>query len=530
MQEPNVVVILADDLGFSDLGCFGGEIQTPNIDSLAAHGVRMSNFYVTPRCSPSRASLLTGRHPHEVGIGILTSDDRPRGYPGSLDQDVPTLGGELRDAGYETCLTGKWHLSADVSRPDGSWPRRRGFDDFFGIMTGSSSYFQPRPLYRNETRVDDLAGSDDFYFTTAITDHAEGFVRRSHGRDNPFFLYVAYTAPHWPLHAPPDAVEANRGRFDAGWDELREQRMRSCVEQGILPAGTTPSPRDPREPSWDDAPDPGWEARRMEVYAAQIELMDRGVGRLVDTLEELGELENTLILIMSDNGACDVPFEATPVAAFKDADTCPRTTRAGAPVKVGNDPSITPGPEDTFSTYGRAWANLSNTPFRLYKKWVHEGGIAAPLVAHWPQGGLVGGAVDHTPSQLTDIMPTILAAAGRPDLRSTGVSLLPQWRGHENHRSSERSLYWEHVGNAAIRRGRWKLVREQGRPWELYDLDADRCELEDRADGLPELVAELRAEWARWAARSGVIPWPVVTELYRERGQDARQAEGFPAR
>lgn len=527
MRRPNILVILADDMGYSDLGCFGGEIRTPRIDALAERGVRMSDFYVTPRCSPSRASLLTGRHPHGVGIGILTSDDRPRGYPGSLDPTVPTLGGVLGEAGYATCVTGKWHLASDTATANGSWPTRRGFDDFYGIMTGSSSYFQPRPLYRDEARVDDDARVDDFYFTDAVTAHAEEFIRAAHERDTPFFVFAAYTAPHWPLHAPPDAIAKTKGRYDAGWDALRETRVRSAIRQGVLDPRTTPSPRDSREPAWADAPDREWEARRMEVYAAQIERLDEGVGRLVDTLEQLGELEDTLILVLSDNGACDVPFDTTDVAAFKDADTCPRTTRDGRPVRVGNDPAIIPGPEDTFTTYGRAWANLSNTPFRLYKKWVHEGGIAAPLIAHWPLGGFGDGAVVRTPAQLTDILPTILDATdcALPD-GVAGASLLPEWRSEA---VDERTLYWEHVGNAAIRRGRYKLVREQGLPWELYDLHADRCELEDLATRLPEIASELEAEWARWAEQNGVLPWSTVTEIYRDRGQDERQAEGFPA-
>jgi len=525
-SRPHVVLVVADDMGYSDLGCFGAEIATPALDRLGRAGVRLTRFYNTTRCSPSRASLLTGLHPHQTGIGILTNDDRPHGYPGSLNHRCVTLAEVLREAGYQTCLSGKWHLASEVWTPSDAWPTRRGFEQFFGTLSGCGSYYRPTTLTRGETGAEPEAAAPGFFYTDAIASEAEAFVRERAARtDAPFFLYVAFTAPHWPLHAPAADIARYRGVFDAGWDELREARLGRLVAEGLLPATTTPSDRDPSQPAWSSTPDHAWQLTRMQAYAAQIDRMDRGIGRIVAALAETGALEHTLFLFLSDNGASAeaLPFED--VERFRRrASIVPPATWAGAPLRIGNTPHIEPGPEDTYASYGRAWANLSNTPFRFYKRWVHEGGIATPLIVHWPAGGLGPGIV-HTPFQLTDVVPTVLEATGvsypatypgRDVLPLEGRSMLLALRGGA---VEPATLYWEHIGNAAIRRGRWKLVREHGSPWELYDIDVDRAELVDMAARHPDVVTDLAAAWETWANRVGVIPWERVQELYRREGK-----------
>lgn len=499
-SRPNVIVILADDLGYSDLGCFGGEVATPNIDRIGREGVRFTEFYNTARCSPSRASLLTGQHPHRTGVGVLTDDERPGGYAGTLSRDYLTLAERFKAEGYATCLSGKWHLSAQTKTPEDSWPTRRGFDEFYGILGGAGDYFHPRDLWRGEEQLP-TPTDPGYYFTDAIGEHAADFVRQ-HAATDPFFLYLAFTAPHWPLHAREEDIEANDGAFAAGWDELRPRRLARLVEEGLLPADTELSERDPSQPAWTDVENREWEARRMTVYAAQIASMDRAVGLVLDTLEQRGALDDTLILFLSDNGACaeEMPPEDAP--RFRERQ--PSHTPDGTPLEIGNDPTIVPGGETSYASYGHAWANLSNTPFRLYKRWVHEGGISTPLLARWPRA-LEAGRIVRAPFQLTDITPTLLAAAGiSADPELPGTSMLAAARGEDP--VAEHTLYWEHIGNRAIRRGRWKLVREEGGDWELYDMTTDRSELHDLAEEHPGLVDELCAEWQRWADANGVLP------------------------
>jgi arylsulfatase A-like enzyme len=527
VSPPNVVLILADDLGYSDLGCYGGEIRTPSLDRLAMGGVRLTGFHNTARCSPSRASLLTGLHPHQTGIGILTNDDRPRGYPGSLNDRCLTMAEVLGAAGYATCLSGKWHLCGDMRHPNGAWPTRRGFDRFFGTLTGCGSYYNPGTLTRGERNAEAEALDPGFFYTDAISTEAVAFVQEHRARDpdRPFFLYAAYTAPHWPLHAPEEDIRAYDGMFDDGWDALRQHRMERLLQLGIAEAGTKLSDRDPTQPAWDDEPHKRWQARRMQAYAAQVERMDRGIGRIVDALERTGCRDDTLVVFLSDNGASPERLPITPALRFRQrSDIVRNFTRGGDLVDVGNDPEVMPGAEDTYASYGRAWANLSNTPFRYYKKWVHQGGIAAPFIVHWPAGGLLDGRTVPTPFQLTDVLPTVLEATGVPwpggdrqcePLPPEGRSMLGALRGGV---AEPGTLYWEHCGNAAIRRGRWKLVRAHPEPWELYDIDADPTELVDLAGDRPRLVAELAAEWERWAGRVGVVPFDEIVAFYRERG------------
>jgi arylsulfatase A-like enzyme len=534
-DRPNFVLIVADDLGYSDLGCYGGEIATPVLDALADDGVRFSQFYNTARCSPSRASLLTGLHPHQTGVGILTNDDRPVGYLGSLNDRCVTMAEVLGDAGYATFLAGKWHLASDVWNPNGSWPTRRGFRGFYGTLTGCGSYFWPGTLTRGEQPAEYEPLGREYYYTDAITAEATRFVRRqaTNAPEQPFFLYVAHTAPHWPLHALPEDIDRYAGTFDAGWDVLRERRMKRLVEAGLVSPDTSLSARDPTQPSWEDEPDQDWQLQRMRAYAAQVDRMDQGIGLLVDALRETGALDNTLIIFLSDNGASHEDLPKGTLEQFRRRSDIVRiTTRDGRPVRFGNTPGLTPGAEDTYASYGRAWANLSNTPFRYYKRWVHEGGIATPFIVHWPAGGLRGGKVVHDPFQLVDILPTVLEAAGasypaeragRAVTPQEGRSMLPALRGEP---VGDATLFWEHTGNCAVRRGRWKLVRAHPDPWELYDMTIDRAETRDLAHAEPEIVAQLSRAFDEWATRVGVIPWERTVELYAKRGGTEEDAAG----
>lgn len=530
-DRPDIILILADDMGFSDIASYGGEIATPSLDRLAADGIRMTQFYNTARCSPSRASLMTGLHPHQVGVGILNFDDLPDGYPGDLSAECATIAEVLSGSGYATYLSGKWHLSVDMENPNPSWPTRRGFDRFFGTLEGAGSFYQPRTLMRDEVNIEDEAAEPGWFYTDQITENAVGFLREHHQQqpDRPAFMFVSYTAPHWPLHAHDEDIERYRGRFDAGWDQLRTERLERLVEQGIIDPDWLLSPRDERVPAWTEVEQQQWQARRMETYAAQVDRMDQGIGRIVAELERSGRLDNTIVVFLSDNGGCAEEMPPEKVAEFVTAFVPMKmTTQRGENVVPGNVPGLDPGPESTYQSYGRSWANLSNTPFREYKHWVHEGGIATPFIVHWPaglaQGDLAGGGLCTEPAQLVDVLPTLIAAGGasyparrdgHPVPGMEGVDLLPAWRGGG---TPERDLFWEHEGNCAIRRGRWKLVRKYRHDWELYDIQADRTELHDLAAEHPELVAELSEAYGEWAQRCGVIPREDVLRIYAERG------------
>ncbi|MBO0877128.1 MAG: arylsulfatase [Pseudonocardia sp.] len=528
-DQPDIVIVLADDMGFSDIGCYGGEVRTPNLDRLAGAGVRLTQFYNTARCSPSRASLLTGLHPHQTGIGILNYDDSPDGYSGTLNDRCVTIAEVLGSTGYATYLSGKWHLANDIRTANGDWPTRRGFQHFYGTLSGAGSYYQPDTLTRGERNIERESDDPDFYYTDAISDNAVNFVKQHHEQqpEDPMFLYVAYTAPHWPLHAREEDIARYAGRFVDGWDSLRPRRLRRLVDMGIISPDWPLSDRDPLVPAWADTPNQDWEALRMAVYAAQIDRMDQGIGRIVDELESAGRLRNTLFVFLSDNGGCaeEMPPEDAEEFVSGFVAFSPHT-RDGREVVPGNAPGLTPGPETTYSTYGRAWANLSNTPFREYKHWIHEGGIATPFIVHWPAGLGTEPAMLSTPHQLTDVMATVLDVAGveyptrfadREVLPLEGVSMLSSLRGGVT--DPDRTLYWEHEGNSGVRRGSWKLVRKHGQDWELYDMGRDRTELDDRAREHPDLVADLACAYERWARRCGVLPWDQVLELYEKRGR-----------
>jgi arylsulfatase A-like enzyme len=531
-DSPNILIILNDDMGFSDIGCYGGEIETPNLDRLAFGGLRYSQFYNTARCSPSRASLLTGLHPHQTGIGILTYDTGPEGYAGNLNKSCVTIAEALKSRNYMSYLSGKWHIARSLTEPTDAWPLQRGFDEFWGTIIGAGSFYHPSTLTRGNESADHQAKDDPaFFYTDAISDQAVEYIR-AHRRDHPerpFFQYVAYTAPHWPLHAHEEDIAKYKGRFDAGWDRLREERLARLVRSGIIRPYWQLSERDPTQPSWTEADHREWRLRCMEVYAAQIDRMDQGIGRIIEALEETGQFENTLIIFLSDNGGCaeDIPEGVTAKELVDELMIAKATTRAGEPVRFGNIPSIMPGAEDTYQSYGTAWANLSNTPFRLYKHWIHEGGIATPLILHWPRGIAEAGGLRHHPGQLPDIMATILEVTGAeypPEydgnaiLPCEGESLVPSFTSDDAERGP---LFWEHEGNAAVRIGKWKLVRNYPGPWELYDMEADRTEMHDLATRHPERVREMSEQYAAWAERCGVIPREKILELMKAQAGKA---------
>jgi len=533
-KQPNIVLILNDDMGFSDLGCYGGEIHSPNLDQLASGGLRFTQFYNTARCCPSRASLLTGLHPHQTGVGHMMSDDGLEGYRGDLNQECVTIADVVRSAGYSTYMSGKWHISRHIG-PDGpkhSWPLQRGFDEFYGIITGAANFWKPRTLTRNNEQLDLEDLPEGYFLTDAISDQTVDYIQQHHQTkpDTSFFTYVAYTAPHWPLHAHQEDIDKYTGRFDRGWDILREQRLQRMQQMGLIDPSWLLSDRDQSQPPWEEAEFKEWNRRRMEVYAAQIDRMDQGIGRIIKALEETGQLDNTLIMFLADNGGCAEELGGPPALGKarlleENTDIATSLTSDGQPVYHGNDPNIMPGPETTYQSYGVPWANLSNTPFREYKHWVHEGGISTPLIVHWPDGVKAKGEIRHQPSQLPDIMATCLEVVsaeypiehdGNQILSLEGNSLVPIF-SNQGQGNGKEALYWEHEGNCAVRQGKWKLVTKYPKEWELYDIEADRTELNDLSNQYPDVVAELSGLYQAWASRCSVEPWTQIIEGRKER-------------
>ena len=537
--KPNIVLIMCDDMGYSDLGCYGGEIETPHLDRLAQGGLRYTQFYNTARCCSTRASLLTGLYAQQAGIGHMVDGVGPKSgspaYSGELSRRAVTIAEVLHSSGYATYMTGKWHVTGKVS-PNGNaqknnWPLQRGFDRFYGTIHGAGSFFDPNTLTRDNDYLSPFDDSqytpDEFYYTDAISDHATKFVTEHQKRnsDQPFFLYVAHTAAHWPMHAKGADIEKYKGRYDAGYDAVRAKRIEKMRQLGLLDDQWLISPR---EGDWENVKNKAWEARCMEVYAAMVDCMDQGVGRLVNTLKANGQFENTVILFLQDNGGCAEgmgrngefkPRASSPTLpplakGYLQPDMIPKQTRDGYPVRQGA--GVMPGGADTYVGYGREWANVSNTPFREYKHWQHEGGISSPLIAHWPAGIDRAGQLDASPSHLIDIMATCvdLAGANYPaDFAGQsiqpleGLSLAPSFAGKKLSRSQP--LFWEHEGNRAIRDGDWKLVSKHPGDWELYNIAVDRTEMHNLAAEQPERVTELSRRWDEWAERVGVLPWPL---------------------
>ena len=509
-NKPNIVLIMADDMGFSDIGCYGSEIPTPNLDQLAKSGVRFTQFYNTARCSPTRASLLTGLHPHQAGMGRLAEEaigvttQHPEGYLGYLNNHCMTIAEALKPAGYHTYLAGKWHLG---QRDSTKWPLQRGFDRFYGILTGATSYFRPdgvRGLTLNNKQLP--APSDSNYYTTdAFTDFAIKSVDE-HKSGTPFFLYLAFNSPHWPLHARQEDIAKFAGKYNGGWDKLRVERHKRMIKMGIVSKEWPLSERDPGAREWDNlsAEEQTNLGYRMAVYAAQVHRMDWNIGRLVETIREKGQLNNTLIVFLSDNGACAEPY----------------TDLGGGKQAQINDPAVM----GTIS-YGQGWANCSNTPFRRFKSMLNEGGISAPLIVYWPSGlKAKGGSLNHTPGYLPDIMPTFLEASGATyPTEYKGVSITPlvgssliPILNKPLQNVAPRVMCWEQYGFKAVRRGDVKAVfspkeaydKHGAGQWELYNLTNDRTERHDLASTQPEKLKELVAQWDLWAVNSQVFPAP----------------------
>jgi arylsulfatase len=501
-SRPNILVILVDDMGWSDIGCYGSEIPTPNLDALAKGGIRFTQFYNTGRCSPTRASLLTGHYPHQAGMGHLDGTFKP-GHPGfqaKLADTSVTMAEVLQGAGYFTAMTGKWHLGQQRGTP----PWQRGFSRSLNLAAGGVFFHNQTggkggaKLFLNGAEKplnDPMFG--EWYGTDLWTEWGLKFIDEARAEKKPFFLYLAHCAPHFPLMAPESDIAKFRGKYMAGWDKLREERHRRQLAMGLVDANWPLTPLAADTPAWDKVPDA--ERKRfddiMAIYAAMIYAMDRSVGTLVEGLKQRGEFDNTLILFLSDNGG--------------NAESGPNGRYEGAH----------PGGPDSNVFLGQNWATLNNTPFRKWKHYVHEGGSATPLIAHWPAGEQTRGRGDaetgrivHTPGHLIDVMPTVVELAGATYPAQfnghrieamEGVSLAPVFSGKPLTRPQP--IFFNHEDNRAVRDGKWKLVALANKPWELYDLDADRTELNDLAAKQPERVAAMAAQYEAWAKRTRVV-------------------------
>lgn len=542
--RPNIILVLADDLGYSDLGCYGGEIDTPNLDRLAAHGLRFTQFYNAARCCPSRASVMTGLYPSRTGMGHMTSDLKLPGYRGEISGACPTMAERLRAAGYRTYMVGKWHLvlpgNMEPAGDHSNWPNQRGFDRFYGNLSAATTYWDPVNLIEDNRPI---RAPPDYYYTEALAQKAIEYVDDAVRSGAPFFLYAAFTAPHYPLHARRERIAKYRGRYDAGWDALRAARLARMVKLGLLPSGVTLAPRDETSPAWEDEREKKWEAQRMETYAAVVDHLDEAVGRVVDHLAARRILDNTLFLFLSDNGGSAEGhlqglIERTG-KPWRDPGARP-TARSGAPVVLGEFPGRPLGADESYGGYGPKWAAVSNTPFRRFKSWVHEGGIATPFIVHWPGGIRARGAITPQVGHIVDLMATCLEVAGasagetrpgrNPAAASDGRSLVPLFLGRDR---PAQPLFWEHEGNRAVRLGRWKLVSEypgewrslrpypnEGR-WELYDLEHDRTETQNLAAAQPGKVRELERLYDSWAAAAGVVPWAQIQQQLAARQLEA---------
>jgi len=508
-DRPNIVLIMADDLGFSDLGCYGGEINTPHLDRLAQDGLRFSQFYNNAICTMTRASLLTGLYARRDDLKKFG--------------DRPTIADVLRAAGYRTLMTGKWHLPGR--------PTERGFDRYAGLLSGCCNHFNPgakrpgeagppgkkfagdnQPFFVDGKVVRPYTPDANFYSTDRFTDDALEFLDESGDDDRPFFLYVAYTVPHYPLHAPPEDIARYRGKYLAGWDQLRQARYERLKELGLIEKNWPLSPRSPHAPAWNDVEDkPAWDLK-MAVYAAMVDRMDQNIGRILAKIRQRGEDQNTLILFLSDNGASDEDRTSTP--------------------------NVPPGPVESYRSVDLPWATLSNTPFQHFKRWNHEGGIATPLIAYWPKIITEGGRITDDVGHVIDIMATCIdigaaqhprSYKGREVSAPHGRSLLPVLKGEE--RQGETALFWNQRGLwRAVRQGQWKLVspdhtiqynpwrpdrkgrvvhqppRDPDTLWELYDIKADRGELLNLADQHPERVRQMADMYRRWEMRCEALP------------------------
>ncbi len=546
-ERPNIILIMTDDVGYSDISCMGGEAKTPRLDTLAKGGLIFTQFYNTARCCPTRASLLTGLHPHQAGVGYMMVDSGTEGYTGDLSKNSVTIAEALVKSGYETYAVGKWHVTKDFENKH-NWPQQRGFMHYYGTIDGAANYYNPNALVRGNEFIslanDPKYKPEQYYYTNAIGDNAVMFLKEkdAEGNKKPFFMYVAFTAAHWPIQAPEEEIKPYEGMFDKGWDMLRKEKFEKMRAMGLLDKKWKLS-FDKSVTPWDDVENKRYETRAMETYAGMITCMDRNVGKIVDYLERTGQLENTVIMYLQDNGACAEihgrkhkeptpipvpegrtlqPFRKDEINMDRYTATGNYRTRDGRPIYTGL--GVMAGPEDTDVGYGRGWAYYSDTPYREYKHFIHEGGISTPLIVHWPDGIKAKGERRAQPGQLMDIMATILDVAkteypkeygGNKIIPAPGRSLAPVFE--RDMLFYERPLYWEHEGNRGIRVGKWKLVFKSEKrawfdipssTWELYDMENDRTETENLAKEHPELVEKLAAQWQHFADTCMVKPWP----------------------
>jgi arylsulfatase len=489
--RPSIVFIMADDMGYSDLGSYGGEVATPHLDRMAAQGIKLRSFYNNARCCPTRASLLTGQYPHTVGMGKMVTmpeaQYEPGSYQGFLDPSYPTVAEELKKSGYRTYMSGKWH----VGEREAHWPLKRGFERYFGLISGASSFYEITPQEKAKRRflLDDkdyTIPKEGFYATDAFTDHAIGYLNdhKKNSATDPFFLYLAYTAPHFPLHALEEDIKKYETLYLQGWDALREERFQKMKALGYADARYQLSPKTKGIPSWEDSKEKQVWARKMAVYAAMIDRMDQNIGRLMETLKRNNQYDNTLVVFLSDNGACAEEVRSN----------------------VLHDPSKKIGERGSYMIYGESWANASNTPFKEYKHYMHEGGIATPCIIQWPAGiQPLNGFVDGV-GHVMDLMPTALELAGISTTALPGNSLSYLWNGKKH---PDRTYCWEHEGNKAIRKGKWKLVKEhKDLAWELYDMQADPVEMRNLAAQLPKRAQALLQEYQAWEKQVGVRELP----------------------
>lgn len=528
--KPNIILILADDLGFSDLGSFGGEIQTPNLDWLAEKGIRFTHFFNTSRCCPTRASLLTGLYNHQAGIGQMTTDTGLDAYRGHINNTSVTIAEVLKSSGYETGMVGKWHVSNTVVQetpeaqlawlnhqtehplfsPIEQYPTNRGFDKYFGNIWGVVDFFDPFSLVNGTEPVTKVP--ENYYHTDAINDTASVYIKEFVAKEKPFFLYVAHTAPHWPLHALPEDIEKYKDTYQVGWGKIREQRYQNLIELGIIDQNKAAlSERWDKEFTWEENPNKDWDARAMAVHAAMVDRMDQGIGRIIATLKETGQLENTLIVFLSDNGA-----SSEDAMRYGPGFDRPSQTRTGEPIVYPVDKDVMPGPQTTFTSIGLRWANVSNTPFQYWKMESFEGGIHTPMIAFWPEGIKDPGSISKQVGHVMDFMATFIEVAdaeypvgwnGINITPTSGKSLVPIFEGNE--RDGHGILFNEHEGGRYVRTKEWKLVTlDKNQPWRLYRISEDQTEMNDVASQHPEVVAELNSLWQEWALKNKVLPKP----------------------
>lgn len=515
-SRPNIIIIMADDMGFSDVGCFGGEIHTPNLDRLAANGLRFMQFYNCARCCPTRASLMTGQYPHKVGLARNGQNLRRNGI---------TIAEALKQAGYNTAMAGKWHLSRTAPLEDKklhqkwldhqyepghpfaplqTYPANRGFDKHYGVIWGVIDYFDPFSLVDGTEAVKTV--SEDYYFTDAVTEKSVAYIHEFSRSDKPFFLYVAHCAPHWPLHARPEDIAKYKDTYKAGWEKLRLGRYRRMLKMGLFRKENTPLPPIQDEGrKWDrlSNEDKTFQSAKMAVHAAMVDRIDQGIGNIVSVLRQTGQLDNTVLFFLSDNGASpEVPQQPGYDRSSQ--------TRAGRNIRYKG--IFEPGSQTTYTGIGPAWASASNTPFRYWKKESFEGGCHTPLIVHWPKGLKVrSGTITEEVGHVMVIMPTCLELAGAQYPAEyqghtltplDGKSLTPILAG--SRRTEYDKLFFEHMGGRAVRMSNWKLVALKDGPWRLYNLTEDRTETNDLAARYPDRVRTMRDEWARWAGRVGL--------------------------